>query len=277
MKGSSNLAHHAAIPSTAVLIPVFNDEPGLKRTLDSLADDDGTFDVVIVDDGSVPPLPQMMTCGEHRVTVIRQQRNMGIAKALNRGLLYVLSRGYNFVARIDARDLAVGGRIAMQEAYLREYPECGLVGSFVDFANERGVRHHRHRSPTAHEHIMRQMHINNCILHASVMIRVDVLRLSGFYPEACGAACEDYFLFVAVAKYCRLAVIPTVLTVCEDSKTGISAKRRYEQQLSRLRIQRKYFDPRTPASYYGFIRTLVAMITPRFAILWYKRSMRSCG
>jgi glycosyltransferase involved in cell wall biosynthesis len=277
MKKSSNLAHNAASPSTAVLIPVFNDGPGLKRTLASLADDDGTFDVVIVDDGSVPPLPQMMTCGEHSVTVIRQQRNMGIAKALNRGLIYVLSRGYNFVARIDARDLAVAGRMAMQEAYLREHPSCGLVGSFVDFVDEQGALRHRHRPPAGHEQIMRQMHINNCILHASVMMRAGILRLSGFYPEASGTACEDYVLFVGLARYCRLAVIPKVLTVCEDSKTGISAKRRHEQQLSRLRIQCKYFDPRTAVSYYGFIRTLVAMMTPRLAVLWYKRSLRSRG
>jgi glycosyltransferase involved in cell wall biosynthesis len=275
MKESSNLARITAIPSTAVLIPVFNDEPGLKRTLASLARDDGEFDVVIVDDGSVPPLPQMMTCGEHSVTMIRQQRNTGIAKALNRGLLYVLSRGYDFVARIDARDLAVPGRMAMQEAYLREHLACGLVGSFVDFVNEHGVLHHHHRPPTGHEEIMRHMHINNCILNASVMMRVDSLRLSGFYPEAVGTACEDYLLFVGLARYSRLAVIPKVLTLCENSKTGISAMRRYEQQLSRLRIQYKYFDPRTPVSYYGFVRTLLAMMTPRFAVLWYKRSMRS--
>jgi len=223
-----------------------------------------------VDDASVPALSGPITCGDHKVTLIRQSQNGGITRALNRGLEHVLSHHYAYVARIDAKDVAVRGRVVAQETFLRNHPECGLVGSFVDFTDEQGTLLHRHRSPTAHREIMQQMHIRNCILHASVMIRVEAFRHTGVYTERYGVAGEDYVLFMDLAKYYKLAVIPEVLTLCEDNLHGISVKKRYEQQLCRLRVQLRSFDPWAGASYYGVTRTLLAMITPRCVVVRYK-------
>src|SRR5947209_8400463 len=62
----------------AILIPVFNNEPGLIRTLASLECDPTAYDVIIVDDGSCPPLPRVLSCGAHSVVVLRKDTNTGI-------------------------------------------------------------------------------------------------------------------------------------------------------------------------------------------------------
>jgi glycosyltransferase involved in cell wall biosynthesis len=260
----------------AVLIPVFNNPCGLRRTLASLEPERPVFDIIVVDDGSRPPLPAALCCGDHRVIMFRQNENAGITGALNCGLNYVLSHPYSFVARIDAGDTAIWGRMQKQMTFLEGHPKCGVVSSFADFVDTEGRFIHRHRAPMTHEKIMRQMHINNCILHATAMIRVESLRVCGGYSDAFGVAGEDYELFLRMSKRYELAVIPEVLTNCEDSELGISVANRKKQQRARFNLQKAYFDPLLPHSYYGILRTLVAVRTPRALVLLYKRRLRTC-
>ena len=107
-----------------VLIPVWNNQEGLLSTLEALARDEAPYDILVVDDGSQPPV----SCGEqygiHRTTILRLSENQGIENALNAGLERILGWGTSYVARLDASDLPVPGRIGKQAHFLDHHPDA---------------------------------------------------------------------------------------------------------------------------------------------------------
>jgi len=255
---------------TAVLIPVYNNASGLNETLRSLTDEALPLDIIVVDDGSSPPVRMPTTAGEHAIFLLRRENNGGIANALNTGVDYCISQAYPFVARLDASDVILPGRLAMQLAFLRSHPNCGVVSSFVDFFDNHGQYAFTYRVPTTHRAIRRRLFLNNCLVHSSAMFRTEVFTNVGGYNTALKAT-EDYELFLRIAERYDLAVIPEVLTKCKYDTRGISVSLRHRQQRERLRVQMKYFNGVCPASYLGLLRTLLAMITPHAVVRWYKQ------
>jgi glycosyltransferase involved in cell wall biosynthesis len=246
----------------AVLIPVYRNQAGLDRSLDSLRKADGGFDVVIVDDGN----PQRISVPSHlraavRVLVVRLEENQGIAAALNHGLRHILARGYHYIGRLDAGDTVVSERFERQMEFLDAFPKCGVVSSFVDFVDSGQVTLFHYRAPCDHTNIVQRLHANNCLVHSGSMLRAAALRDIGLYREDVPGA-EDYELFLRMAPRYQLAVLPKTLTRCEYSLHGLTVAGRRRQQRERLKLQLGHFDPGSPYSFYGVARTLVAMLTP---------------
>ena len=69
----------------AVLIPAYNDGPALKQTLDSISEADNRFTVVVVDDGSRPPIDVETGDYPFAIRILRLEHNVGIAHALTAG------------------------------------------------------------------------------------------------------------------------------------------------------------------------------------------------
>jgi glycosyltransferase involved in cell wall biosynthesis len=256
----------------AVLIPVYRNQAGLDRSLESLRKAGGGFDVLIVDDGSPEPLsvPSRLRV-DVPVSLLRLEKNQGIAAALNHGLRHILERAYSYVGRLDAGDTVAEERFERQMEFLDAHPGCGVVSSFVDFVDSQQALLFRHRAPVQHATILQRMHLNNCIMHPGSMIRVSALQNMGLYREDVAGA-EDYELFLRLAQRYTLAVLPAVLTRCEYSFNGLSIAGRRRQQRQRLKLQLRYFDPACPFSFYGIARTLGAMLVPHSAVFRLKRA-----
>jgi glycosyltransferase involved in cell wall biosynthesis len=256
----------------AVLIPVYRNQAGLDRSLDSLRKADGGFDVVIVDDGSPEPIsvPSHLR-DDVPVLLVRLENNQGIAAALNHGLRHILARGYRYIGRLDAADTVAAERFEQQMEFLDAHPGCGVVSSFVDFVDSKQALLFCHRAPLHHAKILQTMHLNNCLMHPGSMIRASALQNVGLYREDVPGA-EDYELFLRLARRYTLAVLPAVLTRCEYSFNGLSIAGRHRQQRERLKLQLRYFDPACPFSFYGIARTLAAMLVPHSAVFRLKRA-----
>ena len=110
-----------------VLIPVYRNQSGLDRTLDSLLGQAyDRFDVVVVDDGSPDRLVAcLQLCGHTSVLVMRLERNQGIAR-VELGLRYILANGYSYVARLDAGDTAAPQRFEEQVRFLDVNQDCAV-------------------------------------------------------------------------------------------------------------------------------------------------------
>jgi glycosyltransferase involved in cell wall biosynthesis len=256
----------------AVLIPVYKNQRGLERSLGSLRGAEGSFSVVIVDDGSPEPISAPSRLRKDvPVKLLRLEENRGIAGALNQGLRYILKRGYSCVGRLDAGDTVVPRRFGRQLAFLEAHPSCGAVSSFVDFVDHNERPLFRYRAPSEHFEILRMLHLNNCIIHPAAMLRASALEEIGAYREDLPGA-EDYELFLRMARRYRLAVLPEVLTQVEYAFNGLSIAGRRGQQRSRLKLQLRYFDPASPYSFYGIARTLAAMLVPHSIVFRFKRA-----
>ena len=249
-------------PLVAVLIPVYNHPQALRATLDSLlaAELPPRLVTLVVDDGSEPPIA--LDAARYARLGLRLERlpkNPGIVGALNRGLELAREVKADYVARLDAGDTAHPQRLVKQLARLEEEPGLGIVASDVSFVDEGGHERFRFESPRTDTEARRRMHVNCCLIHPSVMLRLGALEgsYSADYPAA-----EDYELFLRMLERSRAASLPEVLTTSVISARGISHARRRAQLRSRLRLQWRIFDALRPESYAGLALTLLFFVLP---------------
>ena len=255
-------AQPVALPGTvAVLVPVYKDDGRLERTLDSLASQGVPLVAVLVDDGS--PMP--ITVERHRhafeVVVLRHDINRGIEHALNTGLEYIHRRGFEFVARLDNGDRCAPSRLERQRAALQSNASVHLVGSAVEWRDERGQLRFTRVFPTDHDDIVRALHHTTVLIHPAVMFRASVVDSVGMYSTAYPAA-EDYEFFFRIARRHRVANLPETLLTTRYDPDGLSIRRRRTQLRSSLRIQLSNFRPGLWASYFGVLKTLGRFIIP---------------
>lgn len=250
--------------ATCVLISCYQNQSGLLRTARSLTRDTSSFDVVIIDDGSDPPLevPEG-ACGHHQFFLHRIHKNVGLSHALNAGLAIVCARGYRYIARLDSGDLIAPGRIAKQVEYLEAHPRCGVVGSYIAFVSPEDCSTVLFWHTAAHTpaRLRRALHLRNVLIHSGVMFRTEALNEVGHYL-ARGSCSEDYEIFLRISTKYELGMIPELLTLVEHGLSGISVTRRRVQQRERLRLQLRYFDPRLWESWIGVLRTIAALVSP---------------
>lgn len=246
----------------AVLMPAYNPGPFINRAVESLVKNTHECDIYIVDDGSEVPITQILD-DFPRTKVIRLERNMGVAHALNVGLRAILDQSYEFVARHDADDICYPDRIAKQVEFLDSHPEVALVGTWARHVQEdNGKVVFIERTPETHDLVRKQMNYNTAVVHPSAMMRTSVLNTVGLYSERYSAA-EDYELFRRISRQFPIANIPRILVDRRLSHGGVSLTHRRRQLFDRLRIQLKYFAVLEISAWIGVLKTLILFLIPK--------------
>lgn len=199
-------------PLVSVLMPAYNARRYVGEAIESvLAQTWRDFEFVIIDDGSTDDTPEILkryAAGDGRIRVLPRS-NAGVGAALNAGLAE--ARG-EFVARMDSDDVCVPERFARQVEFLRQEPECVLVGSRVLLIDPDGAPLFEMEDiPTQHEAIDEMLLQGRwSIVHPAVMMRRDVVRRLGGYDNDL-VPVEDHDLFLRLAEAGRLANLPDVL------------------------------------------------------------------
>lgn len=111
-------------PKVSVIVPAFNAERSIDAALESVFTQTFTdFEVVVVDDGSTDATARHLAEWGDRIRVFRQA-NAGPAAARNRAIGE--SRG-ELIAFLDADDIWLPSKLAMQVDYFAAYPQTGLL------------------------------------------------------------------------------------------------------------------------------------------------------
>jgi len=192
-------------PTVTVLMPLYNAAPYLDEAVDSVLTQTWTdFELLVIDDGSTDGSLEKITARtDARIRVERMPRNQGVVTALNRGLQ--LARGA-YIARMDADDIALPGRLAQQLAYMESHPEVGVLGTdFESFGGPSSESWVHYFDP---ESIRIALLFENPICHPTVMLRRSTLSALGQgYPVDAPHA-EEYALWIRIAASMRLANLP---------------------------------------------------------------------
>lgn len=179
-------------PRISVLLPVFNGQRYIRKAIDSvLSQTFRSFELLIVDDGSTDATGDIVVSYDDlRIRLIRNERRLKLSGALNRGLR--LARG-EYVARMDADDVCMPNRLAVQASFLDAHPQLGICGSHTRVFGMK--KWEVHRAPLGREHVKAHMLFDNPFVHPAVMLRKSFfdrhgLRYNGdYYPT------EDYELW----------------------------------------------------------------------------------
>lgn len=189
----------------SVILPVFNNRDTLRAAVESLeaeaicAAEPGGVEVIVVDDGSTDGSGELLDTMAAAASWLRvlHRPHEGIAAALNVGL--AAARG-DFIARMDADDLSLSGRIARQRDFLLSHPDIGLVGGRVEFGGDRvharGYALHVDwlNGLTTPEEIALERFVESPFAHPSVMFRRELIAAHGGYRD--GEFPEDYELWL---------------------------------------------------------------------------------
>ena len=195
-------------PLITVVMPVYNGEKYLREALQSLVQQDFPhWTAIVVDDGSIDGSAEIArTFPDSRVRVHTCDTNQGISVALNVGIKLADTE---FIARLDADDIALPQRLRIQSEFLQQNPGVGVVGTWAEVFGGRSMAI---EPPTNHNQLVAEMLWRNPLVHSSVMLRKSALsQESGPYRSE-WEPCEDYDLWARLCSQVEIAVIPQTLT-----------------------------------------------------------------
>lgn len=159
------------------------------------------------------------------------QRNFGLANA----------RG-DFIAVLDADDLAAPPRLDIQVHFLNRHSEVALVGTQVSVIDTLGRLTGRRDFPLGHVEIVRSLRRLVPLCHSSVMYRKAAVERAGGYSDRFGDLAEDYELYCRLARAgARLANLPDRLTRYRFHGEQLKATHLRETIRAVLRIKRAYW------------------------------------
>ena len=219
----------------SVVTTTYNGLPFLVQAIQSVLRQSLTqFEYVIVDDGSSDDTPAAMaSITDPRVRYVQLPR-IGRAAALNAALQE--ARG-KYVANLDADDLMLPERLAMQTLYLDCHDDVGMVGSAYLLrrldGSETAVA-----LPTADADLRKRLYVGYPFAHSAVTYRRETLIRSGGFDQT--LACSiDYDACARVALRASLANLAQPLVVRRVHKDNYFMRhispRQYISALGRIK------------------------------------------
>jgi glycosyltransferase involved in cell wall biosynthesis len=217
-------------PRVSVIMPVYNAERYVADAVESiLAQTFTDFEFMIVNDGSTDKslgILEKYAARDERINLVSRP-NTGYLVALN--AMLGRARG-EYVARMDADDVAMPQRFDRQVQYLNEHPECVLVGSRVIIIDPDGDPLTEIGDALTHEEIdeafMRAQ--GQMVYHPSVIYRRQVvLDLGGYRPEY--NLTEDLDLFLRLAEVGRIVNLAEPLLKYREHFQKIGYRRLKQQ------------------------------------------------
>ena len=197
------------------LLPFRDARPWLSQAVESMLADSGPDDeLILVDDGSTDSSADTLPA-DPRIRVFRQEAQ-GIAVALERGRAEARAP---WIARMDADDITLRGRIDAQISLLSRFPELAVVGGraelmettppagegmrlYVDWVNQLDDLH-------------RELLVESPLFHPAVCMRASAIDAVGGYRD--GSLPEDYDLWLRlVTAGHRIANLPQPVVKIRD-------------------------------------------------------------
>lgn len=220
------------VPRVSVLMPVFNGGRFLAAAVESIREQTfRDFELIAIDDGSTDQsacLLAQLAASDDRIRVIRQT-NAGIVTTLNRAL--ALAHG-EYIARMDADDVALPSRLARQTVFLDDHPDVAVVGSAITLIDEEGSTIRDVDYPLFCADVSRFLiHVGNALAHPAIMMRrADIAALGGY--RAAYRHAEDYDLWLQLSETRDLANLPDRLLLYRQHPAKASARHAAEQMLA---------------------------------------------
>jgi glycosyltransferase involved in cell wall biosynthesis len=205
-------------PKVTVLMSVYNGEKYLKEAIDSIINQTfSDFEFLIIDDGSTDSSVDIIkSYNDHPINLIKNGKNIGISKSLNKGLHF--ARG-KYIAIKDADDITIPYQFEIQVDFMEKNLDVGVCSAWLKtFGENRRVW----KNPLKHEEIITKMFFSSPIWHPCVMIRKEVLDKSNVGYDESFHVSQDYKLWVDLSNYAKFANIPKILLLYRRHRFQIS-------------------------------------------------------
>jgi glycosyltransferase involved in cell wall biosynthesis len=191
----------------SVIIALYNAEDFIAETLNSVLNQTHkNLEIIIINDCSTDNSKQIvLSHNDPRIVYLENAANMGECYTRNYGIKQVTGE---FIAVLDADDLAHLDRFAKQLTQMQNNPELGVCGCYAQYI---GAKTGEWKYPVTNTEIKCRLLWGSAIVHSSAFIRTSVVCEHGIIYDKNYRTAGDYKYWVEISKHAQLHNIPEVL------------------------------------------------------------------
>ena len=210
-------------PEISVIMSVYNAEAFLEEAIQSILDQTfKNFEFIIIDDASTDhSLEIISSFDDERIVFIRNEKNLGLTKSLNKAISY--ARG-KYIARMDADDISVLERLEKQVGLMESNPHIDICGTWYETF---GIKEYIQKLPITHEEIKASLLFFSPIAHPSVLMKKSIFDTYSYPQEFLKA--QDYALWTLLIDKYTFENIPEPLLKYRMHIEQITEKNATEQ------------------------------------------------
>jgi glycosyltransferase involved in cell wall biosynthesis len=219
-------------PKVSVVLPVHNCEHFVAQAVESiLSQSYRDLELVAIDDGSRDgSLAILRSFTDPRLVILVNETNLGLIKTLNKG--FAAARG-QYLARMDADDIAHPDRLSVQISRLESNPDLGGISCLPHQMDESGRnfrRSHLYETTTtaAIEFVLA---FENPVLHPGIVLRREAMDGLSYRDEIEVRHVEDYDLWARmVLAGHRIESIAVPLLLFRMNAGSVTSRHKDEQE-----------------------------------------------
>lgn len=196
----ASAAGERRMPKITVAMPAHNAAPYIREAVDSiLAQTCRDWELLVVDDGSTDDTARCVEpYTDKRVRLIRLEANQGRAAARN--LALEAARG-QYLAWMDADDMAAPRRLEKQLAFLEARPDLAVCGGWLQYFHQSTVLE---RFPAEPEEVRAAVVFGAPLPNPCAFMRLDALRAHGLRFDPALERAEDFAFWADLLLGARL-------------------------------------------------------------------------
>lgn len=226
------------MPKVSIILPAYNAELTVAEAIESMLNQTyRDWELIVINDGSKDNTEQVIrSFTDARIRYIANEGNKGLIYTLNRGISLAIGE---YIARMDADDIAFPTRLEKQVNYLDSHPEVIVLGTGFETFGE-GVEKRIVMLAETDEQIKDAYLTEFPFAHPTVMMRrVEGLQYNSDYKNA-----EDYRLWLDLMNKGRYHNLQEVLLHYRISPSQITQRASASQQEATQRCRWEYLSQR---------------------------------
>ncbi len=182
-------------PLVSIILPCYNAEKYIEEALNSIITQSYTnLEIIVINDCSSDNTRELLSTFEKdpRVIIIDNEVNLKLPNTLNKAIK--VAKG-EYIARMDADDIALPDRIEKQVAFLLDNPSIDIVGTNTQYIDSNGNDLPIDtRKPLEHSKIVGKLPWKSTLNHPTIVAKKSFFSdLGGFKNISYG---EDYELWI---------------------------------------------------------------------------------
>jgi glycosyltransferase involved in cell wall biosynthesis len=225
-------------PVVSIVMAAFNEAKYIAEAIESILKQSyENFEFIIINDGSVDNTAEIIdSYKDPRIKHIKNETNLKLIASLNKGLAAAKGK---YIARMDADDISVPGRLQKQVDFMESHPEIGICGAQLTvFGNMTGAMNY----PLEHKDILLYMLITSPFGNNVVIFRKEVLDQHALFFTEGYYHSEDYKSWTNWLKVTKGHNLDEYLVRYRSHSKSVSVSNRFAQRQTRNRVRREYAE-----------------------------------
>jgi glycosyltransferase involved in cell wall biosynthesis len=240
-----------------VVIPAFNKAETIKRSIQSVLDQNILCDILVINDGSTDRTAEELNSISQKKVMVVHQENRGVSYSRNEGIRYAIKHNYNHIAFLDADDYWLDNHLKQIAELIHLYPEADLYANSYQFKvsnskwNFTKYSHIKQQKPHLLVPFFKFNYLNSILSSSSFCMKVDPTNLLFYNEKITHTEDTDFLIRAGIHKKIAFHPVPAVVIDQTSSNRShevplenrvITNFNIYEEQHAQVIGLKKYLD-----------------------------------